>query len=262
MTPPVYNASRLVERPFPDVSQPILPIAEVFVDGSFVGNMAIEPNAQQDNNSSAGNALTNFVDGPLEQIAAIEPNGAMAMDDDPTADNAIDQSAQIPAIGPNAINQLANSFASNAMEEAHGRNAPNDAMNFVDIDPFADDAVDGSARDPPIEWNDNTATNMNPFVALPDNGYNDTDPLEVKPQIVDEIYNSDIDFGNIETIGRFNVTEFDDGLKMYYEGDASFIPKTEACQVKCNDPFSGNIPFTIDVSHAFAISTYIQDYVS
>lgn len=247
MTPPLYNAGRLMERPFPNVSQPLMPFAEVSVDG------IIEPNTiHPDENSSIDSA----VDDSLEQNVTNMENADMDLDDGSFLENPIGGWA----IEPNALHPDENASIGNAVVESLGQNVVNEPHSAMGMgyDPFADNAVGGSAEIPATGPNDNTYNSRwlrlsssiaSMGLSMPLLNSSARDPLEIKPEEDEEVYNSDIAVEDIDRMHGFHVTKFGDGLEMYFENAESFVPMLEVFRVKCNDPFCGNIPFKVDVSH-------------
>lgn len=211
ITPPVYNASRLMERPFPDVSQP------------FVGDEDIYPEFVEFPFEPPGGAPT---DDPTEDIPIFEPND--------NGDVAIDENTTNGLYAVNLGGRVDNVIAgpSTAVEQ-----------NNVNVVPF-DCPMAGNTSI--IEQNGSTVELL---IDVPIHN-NEADPLQVKIENF-PLVNADIAVEDIDRMGEFHVEKLDDGLEMYFHSDASFIPMQEAYHVKCNDPFSGNMPYSVDVSGHF-----------
>lgn len=111
-----------------------------------------------------------------------------------------------------------------------------DEPNSETIEPRDEPLEDGFFGDEePMDILDAVSVNAEP------------DPLQVKVESI-EIFNMNVAEEVIIDNMGFNVVKVDDDLEMFFDSDASFKPKVHTHQVKPNDEFSGNIPFSIDVS--------------
>lgn len=88
-------------------------------------------------------------------------------------------------------------------------------------------------------------------IDIPDgiNANAESDPLQVKienTQIFNQVIAEDVINSSIK---GFNAVKIDEDLEMFFDSDDSFKPMIQTHQVKPNDAFSGNVPFSIDVNN-------------